>query len=106
MHIEKNFNENILHTVMDVPGKAKDNVNARLDLETLCAREVVVVVVCAREELHLCTRENHNSFKPKAKYTLSVEQRRALCEWFRMLSLPDGYSSNFANKVDPSSARL
>jgi len=96
MHIEKNFSENILHTVMDVPGKSKDNVNARLDMEALCARE----------ELHLRTRENGNSFKPKAKYTLSVEQRRALCEWFRMLSLPDGYSSNFANKVDPSSARL
>jgi len=96
MHIEKNFSENILHTVMDVLGKSKDNVNARLDLEALCARE----------ELHLRTRENGNSFKPKAKYTLSIEQRRALCEWFRMLSFPDGYSSNFANKVDPSSGRL
>ena len=95
MHIEKNFSENILYTVMDVPGKSKDNVNAILDMEALCARE-----------LHLRTRENGNSFKPKAKYTLSIEQSRALCEWFRMLSLPDGYSSNFANKVDPSSTRL
>jgi len=96
MHIVKNVSENILHTVIDVPSRSKDNVNARLDLEALCARE----------ELHLHTRENGNSFKPKAKYTLSVERRCALCEWFRMLSLPDGYSSNFANKVDPSSARL
>ena len=81
---------------MDVPGKSKDNVNARLDMEALCARE----------ELHLRTRKNGDSFKLKAKYTLSVKQRRALCEWFRMLSLPNGYSSNFSNKVDPSSARL
>jgi len=81
---------------MDVPSKSKDNVNARLDLEALCARE----------ELHTRTRENGNHFKPKAKYTLSVEQRCALCEWFHMLSLSDGYSSNLANKVDPSSARL
>jgi len=71
-------------------------VNTKLDLEALCARE----------ELHIRTRENGNPFKPKAKYTLSIEQRRALCEWFRMLSLSDGYSSNFANKVDPSFARL
>ena len=67
MHIEKNFSENILHTVMDVPGKSKDNVNARLDMKGLCARE----------ELHLRTRENDNSFKPKAEYTLSIEQRHA-----------------------------
>jgi len=96
MHIEKNFSENILHTIMDVPGKTKDNVNARLDLEALSARE----------ELHIRTRENGNPFKPKAKHTLSVEQKRALCEWFRMLSMLDGYSSNFANKIDPSSTRL
>ena len=96
MHIEKIFSKNILHIVMDVPGKTKDNVNARLDLEALCARE----------ELHIRTRENGNPFKPKAKYTLSVEQRRVLCEWFRMLSLLHEYSSNFATKVDPSSIRL
>jgi len=81
---------------MDVPGKSKDIVNARLDLQALCARE----------ELHIRTRENGNPFKTKAKYTLSVEQRRALYEWLRLLSLSDGHSSNFANKVDPSSARL
>ena len=69
-----------LHTVMDVSGKLKDNVNARLDLEALCARE----------ELHICTGENDNPFKLKAKYTLSIEQRRPLYEWFHMLSLPNG----------------
>jgi len=68
MHIEKNFSENILHTVMDVPGKSKDNVNARLDLEALCVRE----------EPHIRIRENGNPLKPKAKYTLSVEQRRVM----------------------------
>ena len=67
MHIEKNFSENIFHIVMHVPSKTKDNVNARLDLEALCARE----------ELHIRTRENGNPFKPKAKCTLSFELRRA-----------------------------
>jgi len=96
MHIEKNFSGNILYTIMDVPGKSKDNVNARLDLEALCARQ----------ELHIRTRKNDNPFKPKAKYTLSMDQRRALCEWLHQLSLPYGYSSNFANKVNASSATL
>ena len=96
MHIEKNFCENIVNTVMDVSGKTKDNVKARLDLAELCARD----------ELHLRTRENGNSYKPKAKFTLSLEQRRAVCEWMRELSLPDGYSSNFANIVDPTNTKL
>jgi len=48
---------------MDVSGKTKDNANTRLYLE----------VLCKREEFHLHTRKNENSYKPKAKYTLSLE---------------------------------
>jgi len=95
MHVEKNFNENIINTVMDVPSKSKDNVKARLDMEELCARD----------ELHIRTSKNGNPYKTKAKYTLSVEQRWSVCEWLRLLSLPDGYSSNFTNKVNAVSAR-
>ncbi|GAU32074.1 hypothetical protein TSUD_53420 [Trifolium subterraneum] len=38
MHIEKNFCDNILHTVMNVSGKTKDNEKARLDLPLHCNR--------------------------------------------------------------------
>jgi len=91
MHIEKNFCENILNIVMDVPGKSKDNANARLDIEDLCARE----------QLHLRTRENGNSYKPKAKFALSIQQRRSLCEWLCSVGLPDGYCSNFNKMTHP-----
>ena len=59
-----------------------------------------------REELHLRTRENENYYKPKAKFVLSVQQRRSLCEWFCVVGLPDGYCSNFSNKVVPSTMKL
>jgi len=72
MYIEKNFCENIINAVMDVPSKSKDNVHERLDIEGLCARE----------ELYLCTWENGDSYKPKAKFALSAQQRRSLCECF------------------------
>ncbi|MBN8143094.1 hypothetical protein J0J23_22590, partial [Vibrio vulnificus] len=36
MHIEKNVFENVFHTVVDVPGKTKDNLKARLDIRELC----------------------------------------------------------------------
>jgi len=96
MQIEKNFNDNIIKTVMDVPCKSTNNVKARLDMEELCARD----------ELHICTRKNGNSDKQNGKYTLSVEQRWSFCEWLRQLSLSDGYSSNFGNKVNPSHTKL
>ncbi|XP_050233461.1 uncharacterized protein LOC126681949 [Mercurialis annua] len=35
MHIEKNICESLLNTLMNVDGKTKDNVNARLDLEDM-----------------------------------------------------------------------
>jgi len=33
MHIEKNICDNILGTLLDIPGKNKDSLNARLDLK-------------------------------------------------------------------------
>jgi hypothetical protein len=38
MHIEKNVFENIFNTVMDVKGKTKDNIMARLDVALLYNR--------------------------------------------------------------------
>ena len=38
MHIEKNIAEALFATLMDIPDKSKDNVKARLDLETMCNR--------------------------------------------------------------------
>jgi hypothetical protein len=38
MHLEKNVFENIFNTVMDVKGKTKDNIMARLDVALLYNR--------------------------------------------------------------------
>ena len=36
MHIEKNYFDNLFNIVMDMSGKTKDNVKARLDLPEHC----------------------------------------------------------------------
>jgi hypothetical protein len=36
MHIEKNVFENIFNIVIDVKGKTKDNIKARLDVALFC----------------------------------------------------------------------
>jgi hypothetical protein len=44
MHIEKNMFENIFNTVMDVKGKTKDNIKARLDITLYCNRKNMELV--------------------------------------------------------------
>ena len=34
MHIEKNFFDNLINTILNVPGKTKDNIKSRMDLAT------------------------------------------------------------------------
>ena len=67
MHIEKNFCENIVNTVMDVPDKSKDNANARLDIEEMCAREEYIFV--------LGKMETHTSLKRSLHYLYNREDR-------------------------------
>jgi hypothetical protein len=38
MHTEKNVAKALWATIMDIPGKSKDKVKARVDLATLCDR--------------------------------------------------------------------
>jgi len=44
MHIEKNMFENIFNTVMEVKGKTKDNIKARLDIALYCDRKNMELV--------------------------------------------------------------
>jgi hypothetical protein len=43
IHIEKNMFENIFNTVIDVKGKTKDNIKARLDITLYCNHKNMVV---------------------------------------------------------------
>ncbi|CAK8573022.1 unnamed protein product [Lathyrus sativus] len=71
MHIEKNFFDNVFNTVMDVQGKTKDNEKARKDLELLCNRK----------DLELKPQPNGKLLKPKACYTLTPQEAKAICRW-------------------------
>ena len=87
MHIEKNVFDNIFNTVANIPGKSKDNLKARLDLRD----------VCKRPELE---PDMTNSRYPKAKYTLSREEKRILFDWLKNVKFPDGYASNLSRCID------
>ncbi|KAL4018173.1 hypothetical protein IC575_021763 [Cucumis melo] len=52
MHIEKNICMNILGTLLDIPGKSKDNLNARRDLVHLKIRPELAPINSEKKNLH------------------------------------------------------
>ncbi|XP_074318190.1 uncharacterized protein LOC141654985 [Silene latifolia] len=69
MHIEKNFFDQLINTIMDVKGKTKDTKKTRKDL----------AVHCKRRKLHL--HDNSKETMPHAPFVLSKEKRKVLCKW-------------------------
>jgi hypothetical protein len=59
MHIEKNVFENIFNMVMDVKGKTKDNIKAKMDIMLFYHRKNMDLVY-----------DRSRVTKPKASFTL------------------------------------
>jgi hypothetical protein len=59
MHIKKKVFENIFNTVMDVKGKTKDNIEARMDIPLFCHHKNMELVYVGSRVI-----------KPKASFAL------------------------------------
>ncbi|XP_042950146.1 uncharacterized protein LOC122282038 [Carya illinoinensis] len=95
MHIEKNICDNIFGTLLNIPGKTKDNINARRDLE----------ILGMRKELHL--RHAGEKFTlPPAMYTLHGDERNKFGEWLAEVKFPDGFASNIARCVSVRDCKI
>jgi hypothetical protein len=70
-------------------------VNARLDCSDLGIKE------------ELQFRDNGNSSKmPRARYTLSKEQKVAFCNFLREVKFPDGYASNISRCLTADGSKV
>jgi len=74
MHIEKNVMDNILGTILDIKGKTKDNLAARLDLQELKLRS----------KLHPFTAANGKTYNSTACHTMSREDKKFFLRFFEM----------------------
>ncbi|XP_076942933.1 uncharacterized protein LOC143612978 [Bidens hawaiensis] len=88
MHIEKNVAESLLGTLL-MNEKSKDTHKAREDLEKMGIRE----------NLWLTTNKRNKVDQPHAPYSFTADEREHFCEFIRGVRLPDGFGSNFKNKV-------
>jgi hypothetical protein len=68
MHIEKNICDNIVGTLLELDGKNKDTVSARVDLKKMNIRSK-----------YWMKDEGDSCFKPHAPWTLEKEKKKHLC---------------------------
>ncbi|XP_021729989.1 uncharacterized protein LOC110696961 [Chenopodium quinoa] len=88
MHIEKNVSDNILGTLLNIKGKTKDTIKARIDL----------MKMGIRNDLHPIL-EGDKVRVPVASYTLNSNAKAAICDMFASIKSPDGYMSNLSRCV-------
>ncbi|XP_019172841.1 PREDICTED: uncharacterized protein LOC109168279 [Ipomoea nil] len=95
MHIEKNVCESIIGTLLDIPGKTKDGVAARLDLVEMNVR------------MELAPKQGEKrTFLPPACYTLRKKEKKKVCNSLLHMKVPTGYSSNVRNLVNVKELKL
>ncbi|XP_062075977.1 uncharacterized protein LOC133780117 [Humulus lupulus] len=95
MHIEKNVCESICNTLLDVAGKSKDGLKARLDLQHMGIRSA----------LHP-QEKGTRTYLPTVLHTLSKLEKELFCKRLFSLKVPDGYSSNIRNFVSMEQCKL
>ena len=88
--------ESTIGLLLDIPAKTKDGLSACRDLETLGIRSV----------LHPQERPNGKYYLPPASYTLTVEEKKAICKCLRGIRVPTGFSLNIKNLVSMSDMRM
>ncbi|GJU71055.1 RNA-directed DNA polymerase, eukaryota [Tanacetum coccineum] len=95
MHIEKNVVESLVGTLLNVPGKMKDRVNAQLDLAKLGVKP----------ELFSMQEEDKTTLPPVG-YTLTNDEKDIFCEMLYNIRVPQGYCSNFSSLVSLKDRKL
>jgi hypothetical protein len=97
MHVEKNMCEALVSTLLDIPGKTKDTLNAQMeDLEEMKLRK----------DLHHKTLENVKKKLVTACYTLSEQEKRSLCNCLHGIKFPTSYSDNVYGMVNMKTMKV
>ncbi|CAJ2642138.1 unnamed protein product [Trifolium pratense] len=95
MHVEKNVCDSVIGTLLNIAGKTKDGINARLDMD----------LMGIRKEL-LPQQINNRTYLPPACYTLSKKEKTSFCECLKSIKVPHGYSSNVNKLVSMNDLKL
>ncbi|CAL2248300.1 unnamed protein product [Prunus armeniaca] len=95
MHIKKNVCDSIIGTLLEIPGKNKDGITARLNLLNMGVKTDLQPEYGQRR-----TR------LPPGPWNLSRAEKRAVYNSFYGMKVPEGYFSNIKNLVSLQDSRL
>nr|GEZ76502.1 hypothetical protein [Tanacetum cinerariifolium] len=95
MHVEKNICESLVRTLLNVPGKTKDEMNARLDLAELGIKPEL-----------FARHEEDKTTLPPIGYILTNAEKDIFCETLSNIRVPQGYCSNFSSLVSLKDRKL
>lgn len=90
MHVEKNFTEHLIDTLLDIKGKSKDGVKAREDMRKMnihSGQWITTDSVTGKEIVSI------------AGFRLSKEERDNFLQTLKNMKFPSGFSSNIGNNV-------
>jgi hypothetical protein len=90
MHLEKNVFESTIGVLLDIKTKTKDGLKSRLDLVNQNIRiklHPTSVMQSGKEDL------------PGVSYNLTIDEKRAVCQWLRVMKMLTGFSSNIKSLV-------
>ncbi|XP_042449045.1 uncharacterized protein LOC122033970 [Zingiber officinale] len=88
MHIEKNVFESLINTLMNIKGKTKDNVAARLDMVQMGIRPQLAPKIGEKR-----------TYLPPAACSFTKNERLQVCRSLMDIKVPEGFSSNMKNLV-------
>ncbi|XP_042386824.1 uncharacterized protein LOC121978560 [Zingiber officinale] len=87
-HIEKNVFESLINTLMNIKGKPKDNVAARLDMVQMGIRPQLAPKIGEKR-----------TYLPLAACSFTKNERLQVCRSLMDIKVPEGFSSNMKNLV-------
>jgi hypothetical protein len=90
MHLEKNVFDSTISILLDIKSKTKDGLKSRTDLVNLDIKK----------DVHpQPSTQNGKVDLLGAGYNLTLDERRAVCQWLWGVKVPTGFSSNIKSLV-------
>ncbi|KAI5328353.1 hypothetical protein L3X38_027750 [Prunus dulcis] len=85
MHVEKNVFDTLAGTILDIEGKTKDTIKARLDLERMGIRRGLWM-----------NRDGDKARRDLAFFSMKPNDKKEFLKFVSSVKFPDGYASNIA----------
>ncbi|KAI5333562.1 hypothetical protein L3X38_023694 [Prunus dulcis] len=85
MHVEKNVFDTLVGTIIDIKGKTKDTIKARLDLERMGIRRGLWM-----------NRDSDKARRDFAFFSMKPNDKKEFLKFVLSVKFPDGYASNIA----------